>query len=169
MDGKSVSPLTAGDGGFCLLGAAAAVAGGVAIGVVEGGAIGAVDGGATGMAGGVAAGRANNSKSLTKIGIEATGDSAGCDWAKLREIPKAEVNTKKTKIRMAQANFPCRSGEKNMRDSAGQVSLQNTRGPGRKRMKSACFVLTLVGRVSLPAGPTAAIGGEPDAYEPLKL
>jgi hypothetical protein len=130
------------------------VAGGVAIGVAEGVAIAVADGVASGAAAGVeiavvggvavaggvvtgaeggaaARGAENNSKSLTRIGIDGTGDSVACGCAKLGKIPKAEVGTIKTKIRMAQRNFPCRAGEKNMTDSLGQVRLQHTRCSGR--------------------------------------
>ena len=105
--------------------------GGVAIGVAEGVAIGAAEG----VAGVAAAGRENNSKSLTRTGIDGTADSVACGWAKLGEIPKAEVRTRKTKIRMAQVKFPCRADEKNIGGSLGRVGYQNTRGSGRKGMK----------------------------------
>jgi hypothetical protein len=162
-------------------GLAIGVAGGVAIGAVEavamgvagGVEMGAADGVATGVAGGAArgavegvAGTENNSKSLMTMGIDGTGDSVACGCAKLREIPKAVVRTKKKKFRMAQVNFACRAGVKNMRGSLGQVSLYDTRGGGRKRMKSACFALTLVGCISLVGGPAAAIGGCPVKKKP---
>ena len=106
------------------------VAGGVEIGVAAGVAIGVAAEVTGEVAGGLAAaGTKNNSKSLTRMGIDGTGDSAACGCAELREIPEAEVRTKK-KIRMAQANSPWHAGEKNMRDSVGQVSLQHTRCAG---------------------------------------
>src|SRR5712692_7213837 len=110
------------------MGVAGGVASGVASGVAAGVEIGVAGGAEIGVAGGVAggvasevaaAGTKNNSKSLTRMGIDGTGDSAACGCAKLREIPEAEVRTKKKKIRMAQANSPWRAGEKNMRDSVG--------------------------------------------------
>src|SRR6266852_6200391 len=109
-------------------GIAIGAAGGVEIGVAAEVAIGVaaeVTGEVAGeLAGCVApAGTKNSSKSLTRMGIDGTGDSAACGCAELREIPEAEVRTKK-KIRMAQANSPWHAGEKNMRDSVGQVSLQ---------------------------------------------
>ena len=118
------------------------VAGGVAMGAAVAGTIGVAGGVATGVVVGAAAtgvaervagaGTASNSKSLTMIGIDGTGDSVACGCAKLGEIPKAVVTTRKTKIRMAQVKFPCRAGEKNMRGSLGRVGYQNTRGSGRK-------------------------------------
>jgi hypothetical protein len=135
-------------------GVAIAVAGGVVSGAAAGveigvmGAVAAAEGVVTGAAGGAAAaGTENNSNSLMRIGIDGTGDSVACGRAKLGEIPRAEDRTIMRKIRMAQRNFPCRAGEKNMRGSLGQVSLYNTRASGRRRMKSVCFVLTLVGCV----------------------
>jgi hypothetical protein len=120
------------------LGVAIALAGGVESGAAAGVEIGFVKGVAVaggveiGAAGGApAAGTENNSKSVRRIGIDGTGDSAACGCAKLGEIPKAEDRPIMRKIRMAQRNFPCRAGEKNMRGSLGQVRLQHTRCPGR--------------------------------------
>ena len=136
------------------LGVAIALAGGVESGAAAGVEIGVVGGVAVaegvviGAAGGAAAaGTENNSKSLTRIRIDGTGDSVVCGCAKFWGIPKAEDRTIMRKIRMAQRSFPCRAGEKNMRGSLGQVSLYNTRASGRKRMKSICFVFALVGCV----------------------
>jgi len=156
----------AGAAGEVAEGAAIGVAGGVAMGVVEAEAIGVAEGVAIGVAGGVdigiaervtiavaggvvagaapiaaaggvaAGGTENNSKSLMKMGIDGTGDPVACGIAKLRGIPKAEDRTIKRKIRIAQVNFPCRTGEKNMRGSLGRVSLYDTRRDGRKRRKS---------------------------------
>jgi hypothetical protein len=157
-------------------GVAIALAGGVESGAAVGVEIGVVGGVAVaggvviGVAGGTAAaGTENNSKSLTRIGIDGTGDSVACGCVKLGEIPKAEDRTIMRKIRMAQRSFPCRTGEKNMRGSLGQVSLYNTRASGRKRMKSVCFVLTLVGCVQLLGGPAEMRSAEPDPHEPLQL
>jgi hypothetical protein len=139
-------------------GVAIAVAGGVSSGVAAGVEIGfvegvVVEGGVViGRAGGAAAaGTENNSKSLTRIGIDETEDSVACGHAKLGKIPKAEVRTKKLNIRMVQANFPNPADEKNMTDSLGQVRLQHTRCSGRQRMKSYCIPLLLLGawRVSM--------------------
>jgi hypothetical protein len=120
------------------LGVAIAVAGGVESGVAAGVEIGFVEGVAVaggvviGAAGGaVAAGTENNSKSLTRIGIDGTGDSAACGHAKLGKIPRDEDRTIMRKIPMAQRSFPCRAGEKNMRGSLAQVRLQHTRCSGR--------------------------------------
>jgi hypothetical protein len=118
--------------------------------------MGVAEGAATGVAGGAAigevevvagAGTENNSKSRMRMGIDGTGDSAVCGCAKHREISKAEVRTKKTKIRMAQVNFACRAGDKNMRDSLGRVIYQNTRRPGRKRMETKPLFLGRLERV----------------------
>jgi hypothetical protein len=104
-------------------GAPIGVAGGVAIALVGGVAIGVAGGVAIGEAGGVAgvatAGRKNNSKLLTRMGIDGAADSAACGCAELWEIPQADVRTKKTKLRMAQVNFPCRAGAKNIKGSPG--------------------------------------------------
>jgi hypothetical protein len=119
------------------LGVAIAVAGGVESGVAAGVEIGFVEGVAVaegvviGAAGGAATGTENNSKSLTRIRIDGTGDSVACGHARLGKIPRDEDRTIMRKIRMAQRNFPCRAGEKNMRGSLGQVLLQHTRCSGR--------------------------------------
>jgi hypothetical protein len=123
-------------------GVAMGVAGVVATGAAEGVAMGAGEGGGTAAAGEVARGTTeNNSKSVTRIAIEGTGDSVACGRAKPGEIPEAEVRTKRRKNRMARMNSPFHASEENMRGSLGRGIREYAR-LGRKGNKIVRIALT---------------------------
>jgi hypothetical protein len=123
-------------------GVAMGVVGMAAVGVAEGVAIGVVGGVATEAAGEVPRGTTEyNSKSVTRIGIEGTGDSVDCGRAKLGEIPNAELRTKRGKNRMARVISLFRAGEENMRGSLGRGIPEYAR-LGRKVNEIARIALT---------------------------